>query len=75
MGLKKLMKNVPDEEVSNVIGDLKKEGAKVTKEKCSDGSWNLTVEYDETEVACSKPESLEPPWSESLEPPWEDDKA
>ena len=76
MGPKKVIKNVSDEELLDVIGDLmKKKRSRLTMEKSSDAGWNLTVEYDEIEVALSKPEPLEPPWLESLEPPWEDDKA
>ena len=66
MGLKKVIKNVSDEKVLIVIGELKKESAKVTMEKSRDDSWNLTVEYDQTKVALSKPESLEPPWEKKV---------
>lgn len=64
MGLKKEIKNVSDEKVLNVIGELKKEGTKVTMEKSREDTWNLTVEYDEPEVALSKPESYEEWWEE-----------
>ena len=69
MERKKVIENLSEEQLLEILHDLEYKGAKVTKEKCIDGTWRLTAEYDEAESdnmeeACSESDGIEPWWED-----------
>ena len=44
MGMTRVLENIPDSEVDEVVGDFESEGATVVKEK-ENGTWRVTATF------------------------------